>query len=233
LIELLVVIAVLSLLVSILMPSLQRAQELAKAVVCMSSLRNVGMAETLYAADNDGWMGYSFHYTNAADNWLKFLTGGKDPYWVTPVYVENTETFGCPALSPTGKEGGKYGMNTYAVSDAEMPGVRVTWTDGVSSCGLQFVNPGEGLKSRTAFMLADTCTPASRRQGGNFSFYKFAGGGIGVGSGRQAMHLRHLDRVNVLFWDGHLEAVDEDHLLDYGCLAYVRGDWSEVNPYVP
>ena len=51
LIELLVVIAILSLLVSILMPSLNRAKYLAKNVVCMSNQHQIGIALITYTSD--------------------------------------------------------------------------------------------------------------------------------------------------------------------------------------
>ena len=54
LIELLVVIAIISLLASILMPSLQAARELAKGVQCTSQLRQIGFGMTLYSNDYDG-----------------------------------------------------------------------------------------------------------------------------------------------------------------------------------
>jgi len=53
LIELLVVIAIISLLVSILLPSLQQAKKLARRVQCMTQLRNLGTAVALYGEDND------------------------------------------------------------------------------------------------------------------------------------------------------------------------------------
>jgi len=52
LIELLVVIAIIALLVSILMPSLKGAKDLAAAVTCSTSLRNVNQAMYMYALDN-------------------------------------------------------------------------------------------------------------------------------------------------------------------------------------
>ena len=51
LIELLVVIAILSLLVSILIPSLNRAKFLAKNVICQSNLHQIGLALVTYTAD--------------------------------------------------------------------------------------------------------------------------------------------------------------------------------------
>ena len=54
LIELLVVIAIISLLVAILIPSLNRAKELARRVVCASGLHQAHLALMTYAQDNKG-----------------------------------------------------------------------------------------------------------------------------------------------------------------------------------
>lgn len=54
LIELLVVIAVIALLIGILMPSLARARENGKQIVCSSNLRQMAMAARTYVQDNDG-----------------------------------------------------------------------------------------------------------------------------------------------------------------------------------
>jgi prepilin-type N-terminal cleavage/methylation domain-containing protein len=53
LIELLVVIAIISLLISILLPSLQKARDLAKMAVCSVNIRNVMVAFACYANEND------------------------------------------------------------------------------------------------------------------------------------------------------------------------------------
>lgn len=53
LIELLAVIAILSLLLSLLLPSLNRARELARQAKCLAQLRSLGTAHHLYAASWD------------------------------------------------------------------------------------------------------------------------------------------------------------------------------------
>ena len=52
LIELLVVVAIISLLVSILLPSLGRAKELARRSVCASTLRSLGLSLQIYSSDD-------------------------------------------------------------------------------------------------------------------------------------------------------------------------------------
>ena len=58
LIELLVVIAIIALLVSILLPSLAKARELAKRVNCSANLRKQGVAVHAYANDSREWLPY-------------------------------------------------------------------------------------------------------------------------------------------------------------------------------
>ena len=56
LVELLVVVAIIALLVSILLPSLNKAKNLARLIKCQTNLHAVGRAMCMYAADNDGWI---------------------------------------------------------------------------------------------------------------------------------------------------------------------------------
>lgn len=56
LVELLVVIAIISLLMTILLPSLSRARNLAKRTACLSNLRQIGVATASYTNDNIGRM---------------------------------------------------------------------------------------------------------------------------------------------------------------------------------
>lgn len=102
LIELLVVIAIISLLVSILLPSLQKAKELARQTVCMSNLKNFGLAMHLYIGDNDesfpnsggqsvgGDLRTPFFYT---DNWINLLS---------PYLDGNTTVYNCDYSAPEG-----------------------------------------------------------------------------------------------------------------------------------
>lgn len=76
LIELLVVIAVTALLVSLLLPALGRAREMAKATVCLSGLRSMGQAVAMYCDANKDHYPLSSHTAgslSATDAWLESL----------------------------------------------------------------------------------------------------------------------------------------------------------------
>ncbi len=70
LIELLVVISIIALLMAILMPALMRAKEHGKRIVCSNNVRAMGLANTLYADEEDGW------YVPVMDR-----TQGDNRYW--------------------------------------------------------------------------------------------------------------------------------------------------------
>ncbi len=82
LIELLVVIAIISLLVTILMPSLARVRDLARAALCLSNQRNCGTAFQAYASDHRGILAYkltvdpnSLPGANHNYGWINILSG--------------------------------------------------------------------------------------------------------------------------------------------------------------
>lgn len=56
LIELLVVVSIIAVLSAMLLPALQGARERSKSVVCISNIRQSGMAMAMYADENDGYI---------------------------------------------------------------------------------------------------------------------------------------------------------------------------------
>lgn len=75
LIELLVVIAIISLLVSILLPSLSKARSIARSAVCLSNLRGIGQTMYLYANDNQEFVPAGRYSAGLVDNsWMSNMT---------------------------------------------------------------------------------------------------------------------------------------------------------------
>ena len=82
LVELLVVISIIALLLAILMPSLSKAREQARRVVCLSNLKQLGLAMEMYLEDNrELYPPYDENY-GGTDAWLRVLQknylGNKD-----------------------------------------------------------------------------------------------------------------------------------------------------------
>ena len=105
LIELLVVIAIIAVLMGILMPALRRVKEQARATVCRSNLKNVGLAVHMYLDDYNRKLtprrsSNGHLWKNANGTWREPGSGG-GTYWGTyyQAYIqENTKIFGCPSL---------------------------------------------------------------------------------------------------------------------------------------
>ena len=84
LIELLVVIAIISILMSILLPTLSRAREQSRRTMCVAHLRQLGYCIRMYADDHNDKMpahDYTFWHENKTDHyWLSYARTG----WATP-----------------------------------------------------------------------------------------------------------------------------------------------------
>ncbi|MCF7974061.1 MAG: type II secretion system GspH family protein [Phycisphaerae bacterium] len=107
LIELLVVIAVIAILLALLVPSLQKARDQARDVVCKSHLRGVGVGIRMYLDDSNQRMPDMYTYTSASnghlwwDNQGNLLRPSDDrAYWGVAYfdYVQDKKVFGCPAF---------------------------------------------------------------------------------------------------------------------------------------
>jgi prepilin-type N-terminal cleavage/methylation domain-containing protein/prepilin-type processing-associated H-X9-DG protein len=82
LIELLVVIAIIALLLSIILPSLQKVKEMAKTVVCETNMKQLGTAWVAYTIENNGKLVGAYNYKPGFDPAVK-----KDAWAWAPMEV--------------------------------------------------------------------------------------------------------------------------------------------------
>jgi prepilin-type N-terminal cleavage/methylation domain-containing protein/prepilin-type processing-associated H-X9-DG protein len=80
LVELLVVIAIIAVLISILLPSLNKARQQAMSVQCQSNLRQIGEGIIMYCGENKGYLMPVCLYPNNTDAGAPNTNG--DPCWV-------------------------------------------------------------------------------------------------------------------------------------------------------
>jgi prepilin-type processing-associated H-X9-DG protein/prepilin-type N-terminal cleavage/methylation domain-containing protein len=102
LVELLVVIGIIAVLVSILLPALARARESAKAVVCASNLKQLGMALAMYVNDNNDYTPRFMYDPNTAA-----ATPSPEPGWSRWEWFAAIKKYvaGNPKDIPTGNAG--------------------------------------------------------------------------------------------------------------------------------
>jgi len=185
LIELLVVIAIISLLVSILLPSLNRAKELGKSMQCLNNQKQLGLVFTMYYSD------------------CKILPpawSSSDPYWwwyKVRSYVNNDVKFlHCPALPDT-VDGhplrGRYGYSN-VLAYTPFVGRKLIRVPKTSETCLMVDNyPAVG----TSYYGVDRSFP------------------VGPTDARFHPAFRHNDGAVMAFCDGHAEWLADDEKMDW------------------
>jgi prepilin-type N-terminal cleavage/methylation domain-containing protein/prepilin-type processing-associated H-X9-DG protein len=132
LVELLVVIAVISILVGMLLPALENAVSAAHQIACMSKMKQISLAVSLYSDEKGGYIPYNFASSyNFLYNRVSVTTGTPFPYYleVPEAYLDsNSLSNNAPPISmcPNGGRDGTtedktaagapnftYGFNTF------------------------------------------------------------------------------------------------------------------------
>lgn len=197
LIELLVVIAIISLLVSILLPSLTMAKDLARRVACSAQSKSIGFSLQLYAEDNDsryplGGLGNKFHVSDIGRPWFDLLC---KRFSYSPMEYGLTweDSFICPAedLGFGPYANGLYFYTHYMVNHWVMddPNDAFNPPDVLE-------NPSEALRPSATILMSENNrlnTP----------------GNLWLGPPTNpTISFRHMDTANALYLDGHVDVTD-------------------------
>ncbi|MBN1347763.1 MAG: type II secretion system protein [Phycisphaerae bacterium] len=236
LIELLTVVAIISLLISILTPSLSRARAQAKAAACGARMHDMGTSLTIYANDFGSQLPVA-EYTSGGEapkfGWAELMCkqnygyqAPSDPNEPFPIQYNTNDVgrycfyyFNCPGL---GKEVDHTGhFRVY------LPG----WAYGSFSRDGQgrITTPADPTKTATIDAIPlqlPLLGDARRGVTGEASSY-IAGGEAIAGEGTATFDDRHYGRVNLLYPDGHNELVVYDPDPNHASSFFVRlnKDW--------
>jgi prepilin-type N-terminal cleavage/methylation domain-containing protein/prepilin-type processing-associated H-X9-DG protein len=105
LVELLVVIGLITILLALLLPVVGKARAAARSTSCLSNVRQIGTAWTMYVAENKGHLPYQDSYTPRTPDaaWGSYWLGVVDPYGI------RGDALLCPAASEASQRNKGYG----------------------------------------------------------------------------------------------------------------------------
>ena len=217
LIELLVVIAIIAILASLLMPALRGARDSARGITCTGNLRQMGVANTMYADDNNGFYvpRAIFRPDGTYPRWdqnhhfKEYLAvsyrGWWDPAWpaewicpLATVAIAGIDEHGAPMIKSYGFNRGANGELRWGT----LPGGRINY-DSHSQRNL--IHPS------TSIMFLDAQNWNIQQTDADPALYE----AFGETSGSRVTY-RHSGRANAVFYDGHVSAKNGDTLYNNG-----------------
>ncbi|MFG0249647.1 MAG: prepilin-type N-terminal cleavage/methylation domain-containing protein [Phycisphaeraceae bacterium JB051] len=192
LIELLVVISIISLLISILLPALQNARKAARAVTCLTQLKNHGVIFTQYLQDNR--QRYMPANTGADGPWTQML--------VKKDYLGSYKFYNCPSFTnATLCDASNQYLSHYAIN---LYGITTRYLTSGSAPARQ----DEILNPTQTILILDGRRPRTDYVWGSYVIN--AGQSYGSSSNANP-DSRHLGTFNVLWIDGHASKVKADN----------------------
>jgi len=201
LIELLVVIAVIAVLAGILFPVFAQAQKTAKQARCLSSLKQIAAAWTLYSNDNDGRACPSYYSTPEWSHAWDFSYGGtprRHTDGLLGPYARNGQIKSCPSFKGEAwdRPYTGYAYNaTYIGGDSRMVFKTCVFTR--PPCAVSRIS-----RPSATVVFAD----AGFQDGGVVSAHNYlrAPGDALFDAG--TVHFRHSGAASVAYADGHVRA---------------------------
>jgi prepilin-type processing-associated H-X9-DG protein/prepilin-type N-terminal cleavage/methylation domain-containing protein len=200
LIELLVVIAIIAILASMLLPALNQARAKAKSIKCTSNLKQINTSFALYMNDFN------------SDLLVSDKTGGTGKYWsdiyyTRLKYITSREVMLCPAIQP-----GRYTVRNFVLGVVRnknyyKPGTFTAATTG--NYGYDVLH-GNRIKNYTEVLIdGDSAHEYTSALGAP---YYIKGGLCQIFElnlvASYGAHLRHGNRGNFGFLDGHVEPLN-------------------------